>query len=79
MQERSFEESVKRLEEIISHLEKGDIALQESLSLFEEGTSLLAACSRMLESAEQKVLQLKKGTDRQPEAFPFEDNTVGNE
>ncbi|MBO5543981.1 MAG: exodeoxyribonuclease VII small subunit [Oscillospiraceae bacterium] len=79
MQERSFEESIKRLEEIIGHLEKGDIALQESLSLFEEGTALLAACNRMLESAEQKVLQLRKGADRQPEAFPFEDSASGNE
>ena len=79
MQERSFEESIKRLEEIIGHLEKGDIALQESLSLFEEGTALLAACNRMLESAEQRVLQLRKGADRQPESFPFEDSASGNE
>ena len=67
----SFEESLKRLDEIVSHLEQGDITLQESLSCFEEGTKLLAECNRMLEEAEQKVVLLRKGEDRQPEEFPF--------
>ena len=78
-EKRSFEESVKRLEEIIAHLEKGDISLQESLAFFEEGTALLSDCNRMLETAEQKVFQMRKGIDRQPEAFPFEESASGNE
>ena len=41
----SFEEAMKRLEEIVSHLEKGDIPLEESIRLFEEGSGLLALCS----------------------------------
>lgn len=69
----TFEESLKRLEEIVSHLEKGDIPLQESLNLFEEGAQLLADCNRMLEEAEQKVFQLKKGENHQPEEIPFEE------
>ncbi|MCR5090192.1 MAG: exodeoxyribonuclease VII small subunit [Oscillospiraceae bacterium] len=68
----SFEESMKRLEEIVTHLEKGDISLQESLTLFEEGSSLLKDCSRMLDEAEQKVVQLRKSTNREPEEYPYE-------
>ena len=70
---KSFEQSLARLDEIVRHLEKGDLPLSESLALFEEGTGLLGACSRMLEEAEQKVVKLRKGADRQPEELPFED------
>ena len=69
----SFEESLTRLDEIVRHLEKGDLPLGDSLSLFEEGTKLLSACSKMLDEAEQKVVKLRKGADRQPEELPFED------
>ncbi len=68
----SFEQSLARLDEIVRHLEKGDLPLSESLALFEEGTGLLASCSKMLDEAEQKVVKLRKGTDRQPEELPFE-------
>ena len=69
----SFEESLARLDEIVRHLEKGDLPLSESLKLFEEGTALLASASTMLDEAEQKVVKLRKGADRQPEELPFED------
>ena len=69
----SFEQSLARLDEIVRHLEKGDLPLSESISLFEEGTGLLSSCSAMLEEAEQKVVKLRKGADRQPEELPFED------
>ena len=69
----SFEQSLGRLDEIVRHLEKGDLPLSESLALFEEGTGLLSACSKMLDEAEQKVVKLRKGTDRQPEELPFEE------
>ena len=69
----SFEESMNRLEEIVAHLEKGDIPLQESIRYFEEGTALLADCSAMLDEAEQVVVKLKKGNDGKPEELPFED------
>ena len=59
----TFEESIKRLEEIVLHLEKGDIPLQESIAYFEEGTGLLADCSAMLDEAEQLVVKLRKGND----------------
>ena len=70
--ELSFEQAMKRVEEIVSHLEKGDITLQESLSFFEEGAALLSACNRMLDEAEQKVLRLRKGENGEPEELPFE-------
>ncbi|MBO5640312.1 MAG: exodeoxyribonuclease VII small subunit [Oscillospiraceae bacterium] len=69
----SFEESMKRLEEIVLHLEKGDIPLQESIAYFEEGTRLLADCSSMLDEAEQLVVKLRKGNDGEPEELPFDE------
>ena len=69
----SFEESLSRLDEIVRHLEKGDLPLSESLTLYEEGTALIAACSKMLDDAEQKVVKLKKGPDRSPIELDFED------
>ena len=69
----SFEQSLARLDEIVRHLEKGDMPLSESLSLYEEGTALLTSCSKMLDEAEQRVVKLKKGADRSPVEMPFED------
>lgn len=70
----SFEQSLERLDEIVRHLEKGDLPLSESLKLFEEGTGLLASCSKMLDEAEQTVVKLRKGADRNPEELPFEED-----
>lgn len=68
----SFEDSLSRLDEIVRHLEKGDLPLSESLALYEEGTALIASCSKMLDEAEQKVVKLKKGPDRSPVELEFE-------
>lgn len=67
-----FEQALARLDEIVRHLEKGDLPLQTSLKLYEEGTGLLADCSRMLDEAEQTVVKLRKGPDRAPVELPFE-------
>ena len=72
----SFEESLNRLDEIVRHLEKGDLPLSDSLALFEEGTALMTSCSKMLDEAEQKVMKLRKGPDREPLELPFEDEQV---
>ncbi len=69
----SFEQSMARLDEIVRHLEKGDMSLNDSLALFEEGTALIRSCEKQLDEAEQKVVKLRKGPDRQPEELPFED------
>lgn len=68
----SFEQSMQRLDEIVRQLEKGEAQLDESLALFEEGTALIAACGKMLDSAEQKVVMLKKGENGEPTEVPFE-------
>ena len=72
-QSLSFEQSLDRLDEIVKHLEKGDLPLSDSLNLYEEGTGLINACSKMLDDAEQKVVKLKKGPDRTPIEMDFED------
>lgn len=72
-QELGFEQSLARLDEIVRHLEKGDLPLSESLSLFEEGTGLLKRCNTLLDEAEQMVVKLKKGDDRAPVELPFTD------
>mgnify|MGYP004478235211 FL=1 len=62
----SFEDAMKRLDEIVKSLEKGDAPLDDSLKLFEEGTHMISICSDMLTKAEQKVLKLSKGPDGEP-------------
>lgn len=65
-----FEECLQRLEKIVQELEKGDIPLEKSLTLFEEGMQLSLACRKELEQAEGKVeVLLKKNGKLQPEAF----------
>lgn len=67
-----FEQQIARLEEIISALEQGDVQLADSLALFEEGTKLIAACSKQLDQAEQQVVKLMKGPGGAPVELPFE-------
>ena len=71
--EMSFEQSLARLDEIVRHLEKGDLPLSDSLTLFEEGTGLLKRCNALLDEAEQLVVKLRKGEDRAPVELPFAD------
>lgn len=57
---KSFEEKLKRLEQISELLESGDVKLEESISLFEEGIKLSKECLSILENAELKITKLKK-------------------
>ncbi len=68
----TFEQQVARLEEIVSALEQGDVQLADSLALFEEGTKLIAACTKQLDQAEQQVVKLMKGPGGAPVEQPFE-------
>ena len=70
--QKSFEGSIQRLEEIVRQMEQGNVPLEESLKLFEEGTALAAACARQLDEAEQKVVRLMKGPDGEPVELPFD-------
>ncbi len=67
----TFEESLKKLETIVDKLEKGDLPLEESLSLFEEGVDLSAVCKKELDEAEGKVQMLIKQRDGSLKATPF--------
>ena len=69
----TFEQQLDRLEEIVAALEKGDAPLADSLKLFEEGTKLIAACTKQLDQAEQQVVKLMKGADGTPVELPFEE------
>ncbi len=73
----TFEAQLARLEEIVAQLEKGDAPLADSLALFEEGTGLIAACSKELDQAEQQVVKLMKGADGAPVELPFGDEGEG--
>ncbi|MGO9126618.1 MAG: exodeoxyribonuclease VII small subunit [Terriglobales bacterium] len=65
-----FEESILRLEKIVQELEKGEVPLEKSLTLFEEGMQLSATCRKELEQAEGKVeILLKQNGKLQAESF----------
>ena len=72
----TFEQKLGRLEEIVARLERGDAPLADSLTLFEEGTALIADCSGELDRAEQKVVKLMKGPDGAPVETPFSGGEV---
>lgn len=62
-QSQSFEQSMARLEQIVRAMERGDVPLEESLKLFEEGTSLVRRCGSLLDGAELQIKQVMKGPD----------------
>jgi exodeoxyribonuclease VII small subunit len=68
----NFEDSLKKLENIVAQLETGDLPLETSLQLFEEGVALSAICKQELDAAEGKVQMLVKQRDgsHRPETFP---------
>ena len=68
----TFEQAMARLEEIVRLLERGDAPLEQALSLFEEGTTLMKKCSTMLDKAEQKVTKLLAGPDGKPVEEPMD-------
>ena len=71
----SFEKSVVRLDEIAARLEKGDVPLDDALGLFEEGTALVKLCAGLLDTAEQKVMLLTKGSGSEPAFESFAGET----
>ena len=73
MAEKKFEASLARLEEIVQELEKGDLPLEQSLKLFEEGIKLSRICNKRLEDAERKVEILMKDKSGNMTAEPFEE------
>lgn len=68
----TFEESLKQLELIVGQLERGDLPLEDSIKMFEQGMNLSAQCKQELDAAEGKVQILLKQRDgsMKPEPFP---------
>jgi len=60
MAEKSFEEALQKLEEIVSRLENGDITLEESINIFIEGVQLTKFCKEKLNAAEAQLKKLVK-------------------
>jgi exodeoxyribonuclease VII small subunit len=75
MPKEKFEDALNKLEKIVSKLEEGDIPLEESLKLFEEGIRLSRFCNQKLDEAEKKVEILLKGKDGMLKAYPFDPST----
>ncbi len=76
-----FEDALERLENIVSQLEAGELALDESLKIFEEGIKLSRLCSGKLEEAEKKIEVLMNNKEGQLEKKPLkkEEDADGNE
>jgi len=77
---KTFEDALSQLESIISQLENGDLPLEESLKLFEEGMKLSRFCNQKLNEAQKKVEVLLKGNGGDVELRTFEpEETTGEE
>lgn len=67
-----FEAALERLEEIVGRMESGDLTLDESLAMFEEGVRLAKHCTGKLDAAERRIEILLKGEDGVTGTAPFE-------
>jgi exodeoxyribonuclease VII small subunit len=76
---KDFESALKKLEEIVSQLEGGDLTLDRSLELFEEGVKISRFCSTKLEEAERKVETLMKSADGTLKEVPFSQDAENQE
>ena len=68
---KTFEENMQRLEQIVLAMERGDVALEESLKLFREGTDLVRACGKLLDDAELQVKMVMTAPDGTPQLEDF--------
>jgi len=75
MVEKKFEDALGRLEEIVQELESGDLPLEQSLKMFEEGVKLSRICHKRLEDAERRVEILLKDKAGTIVAQPFPEET----
>ena len=70
---KDFETSLKKLEQILSDLENGDLPLEESIKTFEEGVKLTKHCQNLLSKAELKIQKLVESKDGSIDLEAFED------
>jgi exodeoxyribonuclease VII small subunit len=72
-QTRTFEASLEALEQIVRDLEQGDLPLEKSLELFEQGIRLSRECQERLSQAERRIEVLLRDSQGRPVVAPFED------
>ena len=70
---QTFEASMIRLEQIVRAMERGDVALEESLKLFQEGTELVRNCQKLLDEAQLQVKMIMTAQDGSPVKEDFQD------
>lgn len=71
--ELTFEQAMERLEQIVRTMERGDVPLEESLKLFQEGTKLVNTCASLLETAKMEIEKVTKADDGTPVFEEFHD------
>ena len=70
---KTFEENLMRLEQIVRTMERGEAPLEESLKLFQEGTELVRCCGKLLDEAELQVKKVMTAADGSPVLEDFAD------
>ena len=73
MKKQTFEESMGRLEQIVRAMERGDVPLEESLKLFQEGTQLVQTCTKLLDDAQLQIKKVMTAADGSPVMEDFAD------
>lgn len=61
----TFEDAIRELEQVVGKLERGDVALDDSIALYERGAALKKRCEAKLSEAEEKVARITTGPDGQ--------------
>ncbi len=75
-QNKTFEGNMQRLEQIVRAMERGDVPLEESLKLFQEGTELVRSCGKLLDEAELQVKKIMTAPDGSPVEEEFTDGNI---
>lgn len=70
---QTFEASMARLEQIVRAMERGDVGLEESLKLFQEGTELVRNCQKLLDDAQLQIKKIMTAPDGSPVEEEFQD------
>lgn len=70
---QTFEASMTRLEQIVRAMERGDVPLEESLKLFQEGTELVRNCQKLLDDAQLQIKKIMTAPDGSPVEEDFQD------
>ena len=70
---KTFEESMQRLEQIVRTMERGEASLEDSIRLFQEGTELVKNCGKLLDDAQLQVSKIMAASDGSPVEEAFQD------